>query len=222
VLLAIDTSTQTLGVALYDGMQILGEVTWQSRSYHTVELGPAVAQILDRARIPILELRALGVAIGPGSFTGLRIGLAFAKGLAFSHQLPILGIPTLDALAAAQPLRDIPMAALLQAGRKRLAVGWYQNNAEKWESVGSLENVTIEDFAQRINKPTYICGELSQEARSRLGRKYKNVRLATPAQSLRRAAFLAELAWDRWQSGQTDDPAVLSPIYLHQGTPIPE
>lgn len=222
MLLAIDTSTRTVGVALYDGLQVVGEVTWQSRNYHTVELGPAVDQILDRARIPILTLRVLGVAIGPGSFTGLRIGLAFAKGLAFSLQLPIVGIPTLDALAAAQPLSDVPMAAVVQAGRKRLAVGWYQNEAGKWESDGSLENITIEDFAKRIKTPTYICGELSQEARSRLGRKYKNVRLAPPAQSLRRPAFLAELAWERWQVGQTDDPAVLSPIYLHHGTPIPE
>ena len=163
----------------------------------------------------------LGVATGPGSFTALRIGLALVKGLAFSEHLPIVGIPTLDIVAASQPLLDRKMAAVLVAGRKRLAVGWYQVVGDEWESTGRLENLTIDEFAESIREPTLICGELNEEARQRLSRKYKNVILATPANSVRRPAILAELAWQRWKAGDVDSPETLSPMYLHHGEPIP-
>ncbi|MFQ5615876.1 MAG: hypothetical protein ACE5GO_05385 [Anaerolineales bacterium] len=67
---------------------------------------------------------------------------------------------------------------------------------------------------KRVQRPTLICGELNAETRSILKRKRENIRLASPAQSLRRPAFLAELAWERWQAGQVDDPVTLAPIYL--------
>ena len=221
MLLSIDTSTRAVGVALYDGLRVLNETTWLSKNYHTVELAPAVAEALSRAGAGAGDLQAVGVALGPGSFTGLRIGLALAKGLVFSRHLPLIGIPTLDVLAASQPVRDLPLAAVLEAGRKRLAVGWYRPEDEKWQSTGKLENLTLDEFVASISTPTLVCGELKTEARRLLGRTPTNMILASPAQSVRRPAFLAELAWARWQAGKTDDPATLAPVYLHHGEPIP-
>jgi tRNA threonylcarbamoyladenosine biosynthesis protein TsaB len=80
---------------------------------------------------------------------------------------------------------------------------------------------TAEELAQSIHKPSLICGELSSDERQLLARKHKNVILATPAQSLRRPGFLAEIAWNRWQAGQIDEPVALAPIYLHVAEPIP-
>ena len=80
MLLAIDTSTRYAGVALYDGIQVTGEVVWTSQDHHTVELVPVIAEVLQRAGKKVTDLTAVGVALGPGSFTGLRIGLAAAKG----------------------------------------------------------------------------------------------------------------------------------------------
>jgi tRNA threonylcarbamoyladenosine biosynthesis protein TsaB len=221
MLLAIDTSTRTVGVALYDGTQVVGEVVWTSRDYHTVELAPAVAEILRRGQVDPGEVKAVAAATGPGSFTGLRIGLAFAKGLCLARHLPLIGIPTLDIVAAAQPVEALPLAAVLQAGRGRLAVGWYHSVSGAWEANGPVEINDITQLVHRIQQPTLVAGELKEEERRALARKYKNVHLASPAQSLRRPAFLAELAWKRWQSGQADDPASLSPLYLHFGEPIP-
>lgn len=221
MLLAIDTSTRTVGVALYDGTQVVGEVVWSSRDYHTVELAPAVAEILRRGQVDPGEVKAVAAATGPGSFTGLRIGLAFAKGLCLARHLPLIGIPTLDVVAAAQPVQALPLAAVLQAGRGRLAVGWYHCPSGAWEADGALEITDITRLVHRIQQPTLVAGELKEEERRALARKYKNVHLASPAQALRRPAFLAELAWKRWQSGQVDDPASLSPLYLHVGEPIP-
>lgn len=222
MLLAIDTSTRTAGVALYDGACVRCEFSWTSRENHTVELAPAVSESMRRAGCAAAELKAIGVALGPGSFTGLRSGLALAKGLALAQHIPLIGVPTLDFLAAAQPLSDAPLAAVLQAGRTRLAVGWYHAVEGRWQPDGSAEVLTLAAFSEKITQPTLVCGELNAEERAALGRKWKNVLLASPAQSLRRPAMLAELAWERWQARQTHDPATLAPIYLHIGDPIPE
>jgi tRNA threonylcarbamoyladenosine biosynthesis protein TsaB len=221
LLLAIDTSTLLAGVALYDGVQVLSEVIWHSPNHHTVELAPVVADVLERSGVKAPELKAVGVATGPGSFTGLRIGLAFAKGLVLAWRIPLIGIPTLDILAAAQPVMDLPLAAVLQAGRGRLAVGWYEACSGAWKAHGSAEILEAQALAHRIHKPTLVCGELSEDERRLFARKRKNVLLASPAQSTRRPAFLAELAWQRWQVGQTDSAASLAPDYLHVGDPIP-
>ena len=221
MLLAVDTSTRQMGLALYDGAQVIGEMLWHSRHYHTVELAPAVADLLTRSGLKMDSVRALGVALGPGSFTSLRVGLAFAKGLALARHLPILGIPTLDIVAAAQETRDLPLAAVLQAGRGRLALAWYEAGENGWSSKGACTVTTADELAESIHKQTIICGELTTDERQRLARKRVNVLLASPSACVRRPAVLAELAWVRWQTGVQDDAASLAPIYLHVGDPIP-
>jgi tRNA threonylcarbamoyladenosine biosynthesis protein TsaB len=151
----------------------------------------------------------------------LRIGLAIVKGMALALHLPVVGVPTLDILAAAQPVQELPLALILQAGRKRLAAGWYNAVDGSWVSQGDVKVSTIEELAQQIRKPTLVCGELSANDRHILARKYKNVVLVPPAQSARRPAFLAEIAWKRWQAGQVDEVMSLAPIYLHLVESIP-
>ena len=220
-LLAIDTSTRNIGLAIYDGVQVLAELCWSSLDYHTVELAPAISDLLDKARVKASEISVVAAALGPGSFTGLRIGLALAKGLALAQNIPLVGIPTLDILAAGQPPRPLPMAAVLQAGRGRLAVGWYQLVEETWRPDAQIEILTPQELYERIQTSTLVCGELTAEERRLFSRKRKMVNLASPPFCLRRPSILAELAWERWQAGQVADPASLSPIYLHYKDPIP-
>lgn len=222
MLLAVDTSTQTIGLALYDGVQVAGEMTWQTKTHHTVELAPAVDDLLKRCNVKPTDLQAIACGLGPGSFTSLRIGLALAKGMALSLKIPLLGIPTLDYLAAQQPLLNMPMAAVLPAGRGRLAVAWYENKDGHWESMGAATIVTAEDLSAQINQPTYICGEFDAEERQTLSRKWKNAIVASPAFCLRHPAMLAELAWKRFQAGEQDEPISLAPIYLHVAEAIPD
>lgn len=220
-LLALDTSTRTVGMAVYNGIQVLSESIWFSQDHHTVELAPAVADLLAKSGIRVADLAALGVALGPGSFTGLRIGLAFAKGLALAQNIPLIGVPTLDVLAAGQPVQEMRLAAVLQAGRGRLAVNWYQAAGGIWRPDGHLQVLTPDELSERIQAPTTVCGELTESERRLLRRNRRFIFLASPALSLRRPSFLAELAWQKWQAGQTDHPASLSPIYLHYNDPIP-
>ncbi len=221
MLLAVDTSTSWIGLALYDGVHVLGEMTWQSRSHHTVELSPGVTELLQRCGVETGELQALGVALGPGSFTSLRIGLALVKGMALALRIPVIGVPTLDALVAAQPVRDVQLAALLQAGRGRLALVWYDVEDGKWKARGEPQITTAEELVLKLNRPTLVVGELSAAERQVLSRRRKNAIMASPAQSLRRPSYLAEIAWERWRQGQADEVISLAPIYLHIAQGIP-
>lgn len=214
MLLAVDTSTAQVGLALYDGTQVISEYAWRSSQRHTVELAPAISELLTRCGLSIEDIRALGVALGPGSFTSLRVGLSLAKGLALARHLPLIGIPTLDILAAAQPASKLPLAVLIQAGRGRFALGWYKSSRKGWQAADPARVVTVKVLLDEIKTPSIVCGELTSEDRHTL-EENTNVHLASPAQSVRRPAVLAELAWARWQAGEVDDEATLAPIYLH-------
>ncbi len=221
MLLAIDTSTAQIGLALYNSAQLNAESLWYSHQHHTVELAPALADLLRRTGISINEVQAVGVAIGPGSFTAMRAGLAFIKGLALARHIPIIGVPTLDVLACGLPPARLPLAAVLQAGRGRLALGRYKFTKTGWKSSGEAQIMTVDELADSIDKPTLVAGELTAEDRQRLARKKVNVVLASPPLCVRRPSVLAELAWARWQKGEVDEPASLAPIYLHLSDPIP-
>ncbi len=220
-ILAIDTATKAIGLALYDGSMVLAESVWNSHNYHTVELAPAVQKLLNQAQIDSEDLQAIAISIGPGSYTGLRIGLAFAKGYSFPGRLPLIPIPTLDVIASAQSLSTYPLAAVLQAGRERLAVAWYENKDEAWSLAKEKELMTVDELAEAIRKPTIIAGELTAKQRARLQRKRKNIRLASPAQSMRRPSILAEMAWRRWNEGKEEYEAGLGPEYLQTNQDIP-
>jgi len=221
MILAIDTSSRQAGIALYDGVQVLAEISWISQDYHTVELAPFVEKAFQTTGLTLADLRAVAVATGPGSFTGLRIGIALAKGIALGGFLPLVGVPTLDFLAAAQPVVEMQLAAVLRAGRGRLAVDFYQAVEGQWQSQNRLGLMDIATLSAKIIHPTLVCGELTAEERRFLARKRVNVHLVSPAQGLRRPSFLAEVAWHRWQAGQVADAVALAPIYLHVGEPIP-
>ena len=135
MLLAVDTSTTQIGIALYDGISVIGEMLWHGKLRHTTSLAPAIADLLERTNTSMDAVEAIAIARGPGSFTSLRVGLAFVKGLAIARGIPLIGINTLDMLAAAQPVAapDLGMVALLQAGRGRLAFSRYHaRDGQTW------------------------------------------------------------------------------------------
>ncbi|MCS6908205.1 MAG: tRNA (adenosine(37)-N6)-threonylcarbamoyltransferase complex dimerization subunit type 1 TsaB [Anaerolineales bacterium] len=220
LLLALDTSTHWVSVALYDGVSLLSEHTWLSRDYHTIELAPTVHQALERLGRSARELSCVAVAIGPGSFTGLRVGIALAKGLALGNRIPLVGVPSLDVLAASQPVMKLPMIAALRAGRGRLALRRYECREDKWQAQGEYQILTAEQLAAALDQPTWLCGEFDSAERQILSAR-PNALLASPFLCLRRAGKLAEIGWQLWQSGKLSDPATLSPIYLHFHEPIP-
>src|SRR5512144_1429356 len=153
MLLAVDTSTAQVGLAVYDGSQVVSEYAWRSSQRHTVELAPAISELLKRCGLMMDDVSALGVALGPGSFTSLRVGLSLVKGLALARHLPLIGIPTLDILAAAQSPARVPLAVAIQAGRGRLALGWYKRSKNGWQARGPARVVTVAALLDEVKSP---------------------------------------------------------------------
>ncbi|MDP2954115.1 MAG: tRNA (adenosine(37)-N6)-threonylcarbamoyltransferase complex dimerization subunit type 1 TsaB, partial [Chloroflexota bacterium] len=136
MLLAIDTATEWVGLALYDGDCLRSEIGWRTRAGHTVELTPSLVRMLAREDTSPQALSAIAISLGPGSFTGLRIGLSLGKALAYALGIPLVGIPTLDILAYSAHRQPFPICALIRAGRGRIAAGFYRQG-EGWGPKGA-------------------------------------------------------------------------------------
>ena len=215
VILALDTATRWTGLALHDGKQVIAEQGWRGLHTQTVELTPAIGQLLARSNINVADLRAVAVAIGPGSYTSLRVGLAVAKGLSLAHQIPLVGVPTLDITAASIGLRTGSLVVVVEAGRKRVIAGMYRwQEKDGWQSSERPIIETWETLLFHLETSTTFAGEISPEAAKMIRASKKPFYLVPAAASVRRAGFLAEIGWERIRQGLVDDAASLSPKYL--------
>ncbi|MDX1613363.1 MAG: tRNA (adenosine(37)-N6)-threonylcarbamoyltransferase complex dimerization subunit type 1 TsaB [Candidatus Promineifilaceae bacterium] len=215
MILAIDTATRWTGLALFDGRQLLAEHGWRSLNNQTVELAPTVQQVLARAGLTPAELSAVSVAIGPGSYTGLRIGLGFAKGLSLANQTALVAVPTLDIVAAGVSPFAGRLIAVVEAGRTRVCAGPYTwQDGAGWQSAGEATITTWEELLQAEEEPVRFAGEVSPTAAKQIRTAGKSFSLAPPTACVRRAGHLAEIGWKRLRRGWTDDPAELAPLYL--------
>ena len=157
------------------------------------------------------------VAKGPGSYNGLRVGVSTAKGLAFSLNVPIAGISTLEAQAYQHAQTGLPVCSLLNAGRGEFAAALYQQKYHRWSTLTQEHLTTLESLIQDIRTKTLFCGELEQNTITQLKRRLKeNFVLPSQASRLRRAAYLIELGQRRLKAGKGDDPITLQPLYLRQ------
>jgi len=217
MILAIDTATDWIGLALHDGTAVLAEFGWRGRRTQTIELAPALTQLWSRTGVAPADLSAVAVAIGPGSYTGLRVGLALAKGVALGQNLPLIGVPTLDILAAAVCRLETDLVAVAEAGRTRLWAGQYQWAAKRgWERIGEPMLTNWDELIGRVQVPVAFAGEIDAAAARQIRRANRSAVIAPPAESVRRAATLAEIGWWRWKRKQVDDPATLAPLYLRE------
>jgi len=214
MLVAIDTATDQASLALHDGFKVRAEHTWEAPRRHTTELLPRLADAMERLGIGPERLSGVAVTRGPGSFTGLRIGIAVAKGLALARGLPLIAIPTLDVVAAAQGRDSRPLCAILQAGRGRICVATYRWQEGAWRLHEMPRLTTWSDLAEEIIRPTLFCGEVNPAGADALNSLGERAGLLPAASRLRRAGFLAELAWQRLDRGEVTDLATLTPIYL--------
>lgn len=228
MLLAIDTATQVMSLALHDGHNLLAEQTWHTANNHTVELAPMLQGLLTRCNVTVDALKVIAVSTGPGSYSGLRIGVAVAKGMAAVNDLPLVGVSSLDTLAAGQPYFQSSLIVVVQAGRGRVVVARYQWRKGRWGSRGEPQLMDWEALFGNIDGPAHLTGEVSEMGRDALAvaqEKGVPVTLVPAAYRLRRAGFLAEEAWSRFKDTDADaetfKAAKLVPYYV-KTTDVPE
>ena len=210
MILAIDTSTDLATIALYRPAQgVLFEQSWLSGREQTTQLMPNVQRALSMVGAEPRDLTGIAVATGPGSFSGVRIGISAAKSMAYALEIPIWGVPSLDALAYQHQRHGATVAPLIRLGRERFATTGLSTREPR--------NVTLAELCAEINGRALLCGDIDAEVRETLRLKLgQRAQFPTPAANLRRPGFLAELAWQRFQAGETDDATTLEPIYLGQ------
>jgi tRNA threonylcarbamoyl adenosine modification protein YeaZ len=221
--LAIDTSTEYAGLALMRESEALAEMTWRCGLNHTVELYPRLDFLMKSTRSEMKDLDCIIVALGPGSFNGLRVGVSAAKGLALSLNLPIIGIGTLEYTAYQQSETGLPVCAVQNAGREEIAAATYQLKPRKgWTQIKEARLTTTAALAETVKETTIFCGEIKPVVAAQLKKLLKSrAIIAPPAARLRRAVFLAELGIKRQAAGQFDNLAALQPVYLRR-PPITE
>jgi tRNA threonylcarbamoyladenosine biosynthesis protein TsaB len=217
VLLAVDTSTSQAGIALYDG-RVRTELVWHAGRDHGRHLLPSIEQALGRIGSTPSDLTAVAAARGPGSFTGLRVGLAVAQGLALALQIPMYGIGSLVVLAHSVSGWDGSVRSVLEAGRGRFATALFEPAADGYVQVEEVMGADINSLLRLTedggSRPCALVGDLNAELRDRCTVLGSRVWLPSPAQSVRRPAVLAELGWRRLQRGEPPGPDNGEPIYL--------
>lgn len=221
MLLAIDTATQYMSLALHDGQTLIAEQLWRTGNKHNLLLATSIQTMLQACDVLPEALTAVAVSTGPGSYTGLRIGVALAKGIAAVRDLPLIGISSLDTLAAAQPFQNTRhnLIAVVQAGRGRIIVGMYRAKKGRWMPESAPRITTWDELLAGLDGSFYVSGEVDETGRTALEEAKSrdiSVTLVSAAHRARRAGFLAQEAWRRLNEGRPEDfkAAKLLPVYL--------
>ena len=211
LILALDTATETGSLALVEGERLLVEYSLESAGTYLSRLLPRLAQLFAAAgRVPA-DLGALGVSVGPGNFTGLRIGLATAKTLAWSLGCPLVPVPTLEVLAAQVPSQPHPIGVVMDAKRGEVFWGLYRCPADRPQVLAEPIRLPLAELARRLTPPLVLTGLLVSSLPTL---PQEGVSLAPPESRFPRASTVARLARQRLEAGLTAAPGQLVPTYL--------
>lgn len=217
MLLALDTSTRFASIALYDEQGVHGEHTWRVEQNHTEDLMPRVVGLMEAARIAPVGLTGVAVALGPGSFNGLRVALSVAKGLALGLDIPLVGVSTLEVVAYQHGSLSLPVRPILEGGGGQLATALYRVVRNHWAQLEEPHLATQDELCAETSQRTLFCGEIGSATANTLRERLDHLAIiAPPAANARRAGYLAELGWYRIQDGLIDDATTLQPLYLRR------
>lgn len=204
-LLAIDTSTEIAGVSL-SLPQGMTSYSWRAARAQTTTVLPEIDRLIREAVETPEFIKGVVVATGPGTFTGLRVGLSIAKGIVAASDVPLVGIPTLDIVLAAHPDED-DLIAVLPAGRGRVV---WQARQE------APRNTTVDELIAHLTEhpDSLLCGEVQESQQEAISASHAKVRWEH-----RDPEVLLRLGAARIAAGDLDDPVTLEPTYLHGALP---
>lgn len=223
LILAIDTATQVSSVAVASEERLSAELTMQGRLTHSETLMPHIEQVLKMAGLTKDKLEGIVVSQGPGSFTGLRIGLAAAKALSYALEVPLAGVSTLAALACHYPVTGVRLVAMLDAQKGNAYVqafhwekqsGVMQLVPESEISVAALPEIVADCGVS--GKETVLLGDIVQKKVAGKLPLPENVSLAPAYLVMPRAACVARLGLEKLVAGETSNVMDMEPFYLRR------
>ena len=215
LVMGIDTSTTQGGVALLSGQGVICEYTLNIKATYSERLLPLINRALQDAGITLGQVEGFAVAVGPGSFTGLRIGLSTAKGLVVVGGQPLVGVSTLEAMAWTLPFCAHPVCPILDARKGEIYCALFRHEGDRLIRLMDDTAIAPDRLLSRIQQPTVFLGDGLVVYEGLVQSELKELALFPPlAGRGGRAAAVAELGRRRLLRGDRDDLMQLAPQYL--------
>lgn len=215
LILALENSTMCGSVALVSGGNCLYEQSLLSSKTHSRRLLPAINELLAATAIDWPDLHGLAISLGPGSFTGLRIGLATIKGLAMATGLPLLGIASLDGLASQLNHCPLQICPILDARKSEVYTALYVNQGQELKRQSDYLVLPPTKLCAQLNGPTIFLGDGVPTYHDLLTQELGDLAHFAPAHlAFPRAAAIGQLAVQQFQAQKFIDPASAVPIYI--------
>ncbi len=215
LILGIETATMTGGLALINDSKLISEYTLNMKTTHSSRIMPALDWMLKDASLDKHEIEGIAISIGPGSFTGLRIGLATAKGLAMGLEVPMISVPTLDALAHNIPHPMYQVCAALDARKKEVYSAFFNYENDILIKKTPYEVIPPAELMEQIKEKTIIVGDAIDIYGDLFKAELGDLVLFAPdVQRLPRAAVIAQLGLAKLKAGEILDLASSEPIYI--------
>ncbi len=216
--LAVETATIAGSAAICDDTSgLIGEFKINVKVAHAERLMPSIQWLLESSRIPIEEIDAFAISIGPGSFTGLRIGLSTVKGLAYATKKPVVAVPTLDAFARIVPFSAYQICPLLDARKDEVFAGLYAWDEHTMIKIMQERAIRPDDLVKEITEKTVFIGD----GILRYGDMITDLcgdNAIFPPLSIRTpsAATVGDIALEKMKQGDYADPVSLTPFYIRK------
>jgi len=217
-ILAIETSTIAGGIAVVDDEQgLIGEVRIDVRVAHAERLMPSIEWLLKISQISIKDIDAFAVSIGPGSFTGLRIGLSTAKGFSYAAQKPLVPVLTLDAFARTLPYCAYMICPMLDARRNEVYAAFYKWEEDRCVKIMPETAISPDALLKQIQEPVVFMGDGTKTYRGLItSTLHDNAMYAPSSKMSPSASTVAELAIEQIKAGLKTDPVSLAPYYIRK------
>ena len=212
--LAFDTSTKYLSIALLDEGSVIAEYHEEAGIRHSEILIPTVKSLIEKAAWQIPDIELVCVGLGPGSFTGLRIGVAAVKGLAAVLGCKVIGVPTLDAIVLNYKGEELFVAPVLDAHKGKVYSSVYEHAGGQFNRSTEYLLVTVEELTEEIPDRTFFFGNAIDKYRDVLDRSDACV-YSEEMDWYPRAADIGILGIEKFLKQGSDDPEQLDPLYLH-------
>lgn len=218
--LGIDTATMVCSIGLAEEQRIVGEMTLHTRKTHSERLLPMIQQLIADADLTPQDLTGVAVSIGPGSFTGLRIGITTAKSLAFALQIPVVGIPTLDALAAQFPYSRHLVCPVIDAQKGNVYTALYRADGVYPTRINDYQVINLGDLLHQLaagDEAVVLTGETAMFADEiSTAAEMRKIQQVPFLYRMPRGAVTAALGLQRLQAGVPAGSGELTPLYIRR------
>ncbi len=210
--LAIETSWLKGSVAVLDGTEVIRRRDISRENAHGSRLAPAVLKVLKRASLTVQDLDLITVDHGPGSYTGLRVGVSFVKTLAYPDRIPITAVPATDAIAADAPEKGERLFVIIDAEWEEVYEARYRMTSDEWVREGEIRTADPEKVADEADDRTLVLGNGLERYESCFDRQ--NVMIGDRDDWFPRAETVGRLGLKAYHEEETVEPVSLQPLYL--------